>query len=377
MELSSDLLGKLYATAESQQRWRPVLDDLRVGLGAGSAVVQMLDETPERLETVWQARDSRSTTNSDLHDRGLNNPGNPRLHKQRIADLPRTMGTELMLLGSDLRLFARHPRVLTEIQERLAQVGLGHAFWVSFPICEGRRFSLIMHREAGDERDLTEAEEAVLQGLLPHMRQAAQLWLAREQAACRTNSMANALDRLDLALVVCDAELRIEWSNTAAEALIARGQGLRAVGGRLKANSAASNASLRRVVDMVVSGATDSQVCIVGADEDEPIHVRATDSPGTPFRLKSDRVALFLSQPSLRSCLDPADLCALFQLTPAEARLAAALVGGASLASYSEQRGIAVGTARNQLKQVLSKTYTRGQSELVRTLCSSAASRAR
>lgn len=375
MELSSDLLGKLYATTQDQQLWKPVLDDLRARLGAGSAVVQMLDETPDRLDTVWQARDSRSTVNSDLHDRGLNNPGNPRLQKRRIADLPESTGSELMRLGSDRRLFGRYPRLLAEIQERLAQVGLGHAFWIGFPISEGRRFSLIMHRKAGDDRDLTEAEEATLRALSPHVRQAAQLWLSREQAACQTNALENALDRLDLAVVTCDAALRIEWSNAAAEALLARSQALRAVRGRLEAASAASNAVLRRLVTTVASGAAGSQVCIIGDEEEQPIHVRAAKSSSSPFY--ADRVALYLSQPALKGCFDPADLCALFSLSPAEARLAAALAGGASLASYSAGRGIAVGTARNQLKQVLSKTRTSGQSELVRTLCNSAASRAR
>lgn len=377
MELSSDLLGKLYATVENRQRWTPLLDDLRRCAGAGGAVVQLLDARPDRLNTIWQARDSRSTANSDLHDRCLNNPDNPRLRRQTIAGLPPAEIADLTWVGSDRRLFTRYPHLLADIRERLSQIGLGHAFWVSFPICEARRFTLILHREAGDDRDLTQVEEGALRELLPHMQQAAKLWLSLEKAACRTNALENALDRLDLALVVCDAELRIHWSNTAAESLIARGRSLRMEAGRLGTSNTANDAVLRRLIGKVLSGAADSQVGVIGSDECHPTHVRASTCAGTWSPLESGQVALFLSQPSSGNCLNPADLCELFGLTPAEARLAVALASGASLANYSDGRGISIGTARNQLKQVLSKTGTRGQSELVRTLCNSSASRAR
>src|SRR5690606_33510645 len=102
-------------------------------------------------------------------------------------------------------------------------------------------------------------------------------------------------------------------------------------------------------------------------------------SPRSQFATGSDGggVALFLWQPSMGGHIDPTDLGALYELTPAEARLATALAGGASLSDYSRRRGIAVGTARNQLKRVLVKTCTRGQSELIRILCGSPASRIR
>ncbi|MEP7008614.1 MAG: hypothetical protein ABI810_21725 [Sphingomonas bacterium] len=71
--------------------------------------------------------------------------------------------------------------------------------------------------------------------------------------------------------------------------------------------------------------------------------------------------------------LDPADIAALFGLTPAEAHLAAALGTGSSVADHAAERGITIGTARIQLKQVLAKTAAGRQSELVRQLCGSVA----
>ena len=61
----------------------------------------------------------------------------------------------------------------------------------------------------------------------------------------------------------------------------------------------------------------------------------------------------------------------LFGLSPAEARVAAALCEGLSISDYSSAHGITRGTARFQLKQVLAKTGTERQLDLVRKLFSS------
>ena len=64
----------------------------------------------------------------------------------------------------------------------------------------------------------------------------------------------------------------------------------------------------------------------------------------------------------------PARLARLHGLTAAEARLAAALAAGASIKDYAETAGISINTARWHLRQVLAKTGTKRQAELVRLL---------
>jgi DNA-binding CsgD family transcriptional regulator/PAS domain-containing protein len=375
MELGSDMLTQLYATVDSPQRWTPLLDHLRVRLGAGSAVVQILNDTPERLDPIWQARDTRSTAQRDLHDRCLNNPANPRLSKIGIAHWPADALDKVMRLGSDRRLFGHAPQLLSDLQRRLGQVGLGHAFWIGFPLAHGQYFSLILHREPGDDRDLGHREEVLLRELLPHMQQSARLRLSFEKASARSAGLEDMLDRLDVAMLLCDADLAVQWVNAAAEELIAGTRHLRLAEGRLQAPGATD--ILRRLVGTVASGAAHSLVGVIAGDRADPVHVRASGRAAGPFPAEPGQVALFLSQPNLGRSFDPAELGALYGLTAAEARLAAALAGGASLSGYSEQRGIAVGTARNQLKQVLAKTFTRSQSDLVRVLGNSVASRRR
>jgi DNA-binding CsgD family transcriptional regulator len=55
----------------------------------------------------------------------------------------------------------------------------------------------------------------------------------------------------------------------------------------------------------------------------------------------------------------------IYKLTPAEAKLAVLLSGGAAIAEAAEAIGISVATARTQLKAVFDKTHTHRQAELV------------
>jgi DNA-binding CsgD family transcriptional regulator len=65
---------------------------------------------------------------------------------------------------------------------------------------------------------------------------------------------------------------------------------------------------------------------------------------------------------------DPTLLAQVFGLTAAEARLAAFLAAGASLEEAANALGIAVGTARSQIKAVFAKTGTGRQGALVALL---------
>ncbi|MHB1331754.1 MAG: helix-turn-helix transcriptional regulator [Sulfuriferula sp.] len=57
-----------------------------------------------------------------------------------------------------------------------------------------------------------------------------------------------------------------------------------------------------------------------------------------------------------------------YELTKAEARMAAALMAGESVMEFSEQCGISVATARTHLKRIMAKTDTRRQSDLIRLM---------
>jgi len=57
-------------------------------------------------------------------------------------------------------------------------------------------------------------------------------------------------------------------------------------------------------------------------------------------------------------------LCGLFDLTPAEARLAREVAVGASMETAAATLGLSIETVRTYLKRVMAKTGTRRQAEL-------------
>ena len=99
----------------------------------------------------------------------------------------------------------------------------------------------------------------------------------------------------------------------------------------------------------------------------QALHV-AVQAAGDPSALM-----LVISSASQVLQLPASALESLFGLTPTEARLLGAIATGSTVEDYALQRGVSVGTARVQLKQIQTKTGQRRQSDLVRLVLSSAA----
>ena len=78
-------------------------------------------------------------------------------------------------------------------------------------------------------------------------------------------------------------------------------------------------------------------------------------------------IVLF-SDPRAKRAVSEARLQSLFGLTSAEARLAAALVGGKGLAEYASTTGISINTAKTQMRQVFEKAGVNRQTDLVRAV---------
>src|SRR5690606_33744115 len=83
--------------------------------------------------------------------------------------------------------------------------------------------------------------------------------------------------------------------------------------------------------------------------------------------------AMVVSDPDSVSEPAATALARLFELTPALARLAAALAAGRTLAEYAESASITQGTARWHLKELFARTGTSRQADLVRLLLSGVA----
>ena len=84
--------------------------------------------------------------------------------------------------------------------------------------------------------------------------------------------------------------------------------------------------------------------------------------------------ALFtVFEPGTAIDVDPFLLSAMFDLTPAEARLAAKIVNGESPEKCAQTLGVKISTVRSQLMAIYGKTGATGQADLVRLVLSATA----
>lgn len=86
----------------------------------------------------------------------------------------------------------------------------------------------------------------------------------------------------------------------------------------------------------------------------------------TAFGIHAPGVVMFMFESKLSDESAFADVARIFGLTKAEAKLTLAIVNGMTASEYAEKHGVSINTAYSQIKDVLSKTGTRRQAELVK-----------
>lgn len=357
----SRLLLDLYSCPAEQSRWPVVLDQLCRSLHARSAVLQVIIPERGRLRSRWMVRDSSSQAAAALHDRYFSDAVNPRMLVTRPAS---TMGEGIF---RDTDFFAPDDPLWPDLRMRLAATGLGHFISSRVRLPDGEALTLVLHRDAHDEHDFSGSDERLALHLMPHLRQAVELTGTMREARGQVRYLQQAMNSLRLGLVICEADGSSCWSNEAAEQLLARRTVLSLNHDRqLTTSSVRETQALREAIAAAaqnVSSSGDPHVFVLRGNGQDAVQVRCHGMEG--------RALLMLRDPNSDSTLAPELLRQLFGLSPAESRLAAALCVGSTLDEYAERAGVAIGTARYQLKQVMAKTDVSKQSQLVQRLCTS------
>lgn len=355
-----ELLLDLYASASQPSRWTQSLDRLCVSTGACSAVVQAFRFEQGRAQVLWSARDSRTLAAPVTEPHGLADGDNPRLNLRRaLRGLGRVAGDEVLFDPGD------EARPL--LQQRLATLGLGRFIGSLQDVGRGVYLGLALHRSVQDGEEFSEQHVNRLADLAPHLGQAFLLTEQLMASVARDDRLRELMDSLRFGIVLSDEKGRVQWSNQHALALLGADAAITLRGESLHGRSAADTMKLLDLLAKV-RGAPGQEVGYIRMGQGAgALHVAAQAS-GEPGALM-----LVISAAEQTLDLPPGALESLFGLTPTEARLLGALATGSSVEDYALQRGVSVGTARVQLKQIQAKTGQHRQSDLVRLVLSSAA----
>jgi DNA-binding CsgD family transcriptional regulator/PAS domain-containing protein len=228
--------------------------------------------------------------------------------------------------------------------------------------------AVVRSPEAGPGDD----EDRALFGLVSHhLARAARLTLRIADAARQRAALEDALDALDRGMVLVDRGLRLIWSNRAADRILASNDGLSLSRGIVHAASPAVTHALASLVCRVAARRRGRWAIRIDRPSLAEPYIVFAAPLGTAERWPAASGAatvLVVTDPAAHPGTDEALLSAIYDLTPAEARVALIAASGKGLAKAAGMLHVSQNTAHTHLQRVFRKLGVRRQAELSRLL---------
>lgn len=354
VELSA-LIGSIYECALDPSRWKQTLAQVQSALEAHTVVLHLNDLQQNAVifhmqSGAWMEPEPKHV--AELH--GML-PVAPSVHEPFV--LSRHQEVQAVAKSAVMR-------------EWLAPQGVVDLMQL-FILHTPTRFSgvgVAWHHTHGPSRD-NEIDLARL--LQPHLRRAVAISDVLDLRTIERRRFEAAVDALRCAVIMVNRTNTILYANRAAEDMLREGHLLTAAGGMLSASQAKPAADLRNAI-------AKSSRSSVGDQEAGPaVRLTANGSPAIfahvlPLFGAHDEhavAAVFVEAKSEASNVARA-LTSAFDLTPAETRVAAALLDGADVQRTAMQLGLAASTVKTHLNRIFFKTGTARQADLQRLAAS-------
>jgi DNA-binding CsgD family transcriptional regulator/PAS domain-containing protein len=372
------LVGLIYDAVGAPEQWRTVLDRIAGELGAQAAALVVLDAREQRaqLGLATGALDGAALA-SYTRDFGAIDPAPAAFARLRVGEV----GATDRMFGREMR--ARDPF----FNEFFRPQGLEECLGATLLRDEDRAAQIGIQR-GPERRPFDERDIASLEQLLPHIQRALQLHRQFAAVAGMATALAGVADELPSGMVVLDGNGNAVHLNRAAQALVARDDGI-AVDRAGQVVLAASDAKARFAAllhDVLQDDPPDGRqgaggvVRIRRKDARAPYTMLVAPRPRAAAESAPDRDAmlrgalLMIHDPDRLLRIPSAMVQAVFGLTRREAELTAALCGGMTPTQFAAQAGVSVNTVRFHLKSLYAKTETRGQADLIRVVMATLAS---
>lgn len=239
--------------------------------------------------------------------------------------------------------------------DRVAGVGFGRH----------ERFGLIGEREVAGVRQLA-----------PHLRRAVTISDLLETVTIAAANFEALLDALSIGVALVDGRGQVVHANSACHTLLSARGAVRLEHGALHARQPQADAALSRAIGLAAHGDTVIGAAGIGLPAATsngaavvayvlPLSSSAASGSGSRAWVRGSVAGVFLTHKEFPATIPTEVLMALFDLTPAEARVLAKLVQGGSPAKVAAELGIAELTVRTHLERLFGKTGTHRQSDLI------------
>lgn len=221
-----------------------------------------------------------------------------------------------------------------------------------------------------ERRPVTEEDRRLVGLLVPHIRRAAMIGTQLESTHQEGRAFQHVADRMTNSLLIVAEDLRILYANPPAEQMLADGDIVSSIRGRLIVGNATAAARIER--DVRLSAALEDE--LEGASFSIPMgdsfspsiaHVIPLARRDLDRRLtNAAAAAIVIAAPQLPLGSSIDAFSDLFALTGAEKRVAQLAMEGFGRAAIADLTGVKESTVKSHLESIFSKTGASGQTAL-------------
>lgn len=219
---------------------------------------------------------------------------------------------------------------------------------------------------------------ALLQSLYPHFRRALRAWSTRSEAHAREQATSRALGTLAIGLIIVNKDGQALYQNDVASQLLHDEDGISLGQLGLELKNGSRRLSLRQLLgalcDRPAGGVSESTVSFSiprrSGAKSLSAFVMPIEQAETVQTANSPVAVVYIFDPEARSKTDWKHLCGLYGLTRTEAKVAGKLADGNRVDEIRQVLSVSDNTVRTHVKNIMQKTNTKRQAELVRMLAS-------
>ena len=356
MTLDEDLLDRIYEAAAIPEYWPDVLERLAAVSGAQAGAL-----------VAYRGREPAGHTSSRLYRDGYDDYLRNGAGIENVRPL-RALDRQYPGFLSDLEVQSAQELARDEIYNRfLHPYGLQWTAGTLILSPSGDLLLVDVARATG-EAPFDRASLEAIDQYRPHLARAS--LMASRLGLRAASDMTDAMQLLGLPAIALSGRGRVVAMNALGEALddrvVIRG------GDRIALEHRAADGLLTQAIEEARAGTVRS-IPLPASEGQSALIVHILPLTGAAHDIfAAARSLMLVTDVAAPEAPTQELLAGLFDLTPAEARVARALASGLPLDRVAAEFGLSVQTIRNQLAAVFHKTGTSRQVELLRLLAGSA-----
>lgn len=351
----SALVLSLTTGLAGEDPWRAFLVQLAEQAGAAHAALVLLPTDEDARATIFAPTCRYAALQKDQQARMQLDP---------LVSLP-----EGKLVALYEYVGANAPGASSDFSDWLEGIEASHILAADLQSQHGLIAQLRLMRVPGAAPfDATEC--LLVEHVLPHLRQALEIYQQLELARSEQAVMIDAVQQFAVGTVLLDHDLKILKMNAVAASILGEQDGIRISGGRLRLDALAADKTFQGLLEKARHADVENfrhilPVARPSGKRDAAIVIRPVSLPNFMTAGPAPAVALFITDPARHRAVDGETVCRMLPLTPAEGAISAALANGASLAEAARQFAITENTVRVHLRSIFAKTGINRQSQLV------------